>query len=104
MIGNMGKLMKQAKQMQDKMGQVKDDLAKMEKTFSAGGGAIEVTARGDYCITNISIKPEAVDPDDVDGLEDLLMTAVNGAIKEISTAAEEEMRKVTGGMNIPGLT
>lgn len=95
--------MKQAKQMQSQMNQVQEDLSKMEKTFTAGGGAIEVTARGDQSITDISIKPEAVDPDDVEGLEDLLMTAVNGALNEVKSAAEEEMQKVTGGMNMPGL-
>ena len=99
---NMGKLLKQAKQMQSRMNKLQDEIADMEKTFSAGG-AIEVTARGDNSISSIRIKPEAVDPDDVEGLEDLLMTAVNGALNEVKQAAEKEMQSVTGGMNLPGL-
>ena len=102
-MANIGKLMKQAKQMQDRMGKLQEELAQMEKTFTAGGGAIEVTARGDQSITGSRIKPEAVDPDDVEGLEDLLMTAVNGALEEVKAAAETEMKGITGGMNIPGL-
>lgn len=102
-MANMGKLLKQAKQMQNKMSQMQEELAKMEKTFTAGGGAIEVTARGDHTVTSIKIQPEAIDPEDTEGLEDLLMTAVNEALNEVKSAAEEEMKSVTGGMNIPGL-
>jgi len=102
-MANIAKLMKQAQAMQAKMKKAQQELAATEKTYSAGGGAVEVTARGDYTITAIRISPEAVDADDTEGLEDLLMTAVNGALEEIRKVAESGISQATGGMNLSGL-
>ncbi|MCF7855572.1 MAG: YbaB/EbfC family nucleoid-associated protein [Candidatus Pacebacteria bacterium] len=100
---NMGKMLKQAQKMQSQMAEIQKEIAAMEKSFSAGGGVVEAVARGDNTLTSITIKPEAVDPDDVEGLEDLILTAVNGALDEVKQAAEEKMSDITGGMSLPGL-
>ncbi len=100
---NIAKMLKQAKQMQSQMARMQEQLAAMEKTFSVGGGAVEATVRGDNTLTGLSINPEVVDHEDVEALEDMIMTAVNGAMEEIRKAAEAEMSRITGGMNLPGL-
>lgn len=102
-MANIAKMLKQAQQMQGRMAQMQEEMAQLEKSFRAGGGAVEVVARGDQTITRIAIKPEAVDPDDVEALEDLLLMAVNGALDAVKTEAAARMREVTGGINIPGL-
>jgi DNA-binding YbaB/EbfC family protein len=100
---NLNKMLKQAKQMQSQMTRMQDELARMELSYSAGGGAVEVVARGDQSVVSIKIKPEVVDPADVEGLEDLVLTAVNGALNEVKRAAKTQLSQVTGGLNIPGL-
>ncbi len=100
---NMGNMMKQAQQMQKKMGQVQEDLAKRVVEGSAGGGMVNVQVSGKQELLNIKIDKEVVDPDDVTMLEDLILAAVNQGMKNASELAEKEMGKVTGGMNIPGL-
>lgn len=70
---------------------------------AVSGGMVEVTVTGDHKIKSISIKPEAVDPDDVEMLEDMIVAAVNEAQQKADDTAAEEMGKITGGMNIPGL-
>ncbi len=102
-MANIGKMLKQAQQMQSRMAKLQEDMEKLEKSFAVGGGAVEVTARGDHSIVSISIKPEAVDLDDIEGLEDLLLTAANGALEEVKKAMQSEMSKITGGLNLPGL-
>ena len=102
-MANMNKILKQAQQMQSQMAQVQEEIAGIEKQFTAGGGAVEVTARGDHSITNIKIAPSAIDPDDAEGLEDLILTAVNGALDDVKATAEKRMKDVTGGMNLPGI-
>lgn len=102
-MANLGKMMKQAQAMQAKMKKAQEELAKTERTYSAGGGAVEVTARGDYTVTSIKLSGEAVDPDDVEGLEDLLMTAVNGALEEIRKVAESGISQAAGGMDLAGM-
>ena len=99
---NLNKMMKQAQAMQSRMKQAQDELAEMECTAKAGG-VIEVTARGDNTITAIRIEPQAVDPDDVEGLEDLILTAVNAALADVQDQAEKKMKAVTGGLNLPGM-
>ena len=101
-MSNIGKILKQAQRVQADMARVQDELAKMEKTFTAGG-AVEVVARGDQTLVRIKIKPEAVDPQDVDGLEDLILTAVNGALGAVRQETEARLKEVTGGLNLPGL-
>lgn len=102
-MANLGKMMKQAQAMQAKVKKAQAELAETERTYTAGGGAVEVTAKGDYTITSIKISPEAVDPEDVEGLEDLLLTAMNGALEEIRQLAESSISQAAGGMNLGGL-
>ncbi len=102
---NMGNLMKQAQKMQEDMAKTKESLAEMTVEVSAGGGAITVVATGNKEITSITIKPDVVDPEDIEMLQDLIMAAVNEAIRKADELNEQEMGKITGGMGggIPGL-
>lgn len=83
--------------------QVQAELEEKEVTTTAGGGAISVTANGKKELTNLTIDKEVVDPDDVEMLQDLVMAAVNEAIRQIDDMSNDEMGKITGGLNIPGL-
>ncbi len=100
---NYGKLMKQAQQMQAKMAQVQEDLKNETVESSAGGGTVKVVITGDLEIRSITIDPAAVDPEDVDLLQDMVAAAVNEAIRSAQELASQKMSAVTGGMNIPGL-
>lgn len=104
-IPNMGNLMKQAQKMQEDMAKTKESLSEMTVEASAGGGAISVVATGNKEITEILIKPEVVDPDDVEMLQDLIVAAVNEAIRKADELNEREIGKITGGMGggLPGL-
>ena len=104
-LGNLTKLMKQAQEMQSKMAEVQEELAEKEVEGAAGGGAVTVRMNGKTEVTGITIKPEAVDPDDVEMLEDLVLSAVREAHKKASEMAQEEMAKVTGGKGggLPGM-
>lgn len=101
--GNMQKQMAQIQAMQRQMEATQAEIEKMETTATAGGGAVEVTVSGAKQITNITLKPEVVDPDDVEMLQDLIMVAVNEAMRQMEQIAENEMGKITGGFSIPGL-
>lgn len=103
LVMNMGKMMKQVQKMQAEMARVQEELAEREVKANAGGGMIEVTANGKQEIIDIKIDPESVDPDDVEMLEDMVLAAVNEAMRQAQEMASEEMQKVTGGLNIPGL-
>ncbi|MFG1482303.1 YbaB/EbfC family nucleoid-associated protein [Halobacteriovorax sp. HFRX-2_2] len=103
MAKGMQGLMKQAQQMQQKISTLQKELEKRELEVSSGGGAIKITITGKQEIQAIKIDPEAVDPTDVETLEDLVLTAVNQAIKESQDMVSNAMSKVTGGLNIPGL-
>jgi len=100
---NMGKMMKQVKQMQKKVEKIQDELAEEEVEGTAGGGVVRVKANGKQEILDISIDPEVVDADDVEMLEDLILAAVNDAVNNAQELANEQMNDITGGMNIPGL-
>ncbi len=99
---NMMKLMKQAQAMQSNMQKLQADLAERTYEFSAGGGVVKAVAKGDMNVVSIQIDPKAVDPQDVDMLQDLVITAVNGALKMARDSAAEEMGKITGGLGLPG--
>ena len=99
----MNNMIKQAQKMQQDMLKMQQDLEEQEIEASAGGGMVTVKVSGKKVITSISIKPEAVDPDDVEMLEDLIMVAVNDALAKVESEAQSQMSKITGGMNIPGL-
>lgn len=103
MAKNMNGLMKQAQQMQQKMAMVQKELEARELDISSGGGAVKIKINGKQEIIDLKIDKEAVDPSDVEGLEELVLTAVNQAVKESSEMVSNAMSKVTGGINIPGL-
>jgi DNA-binding YbaB/EbfC family protein len=100
---NFGNMMKQAQKMQTKMAQVQEDLKNETLEASAGGGTVKVQITGDMQIKSITIDPSAVDPDDVEMLQDLVTAAVNEAIRSAQELASNRMGEVTGGLNIPGL-
>jgi DNA-binding YbaB/EbfC family protein len=102
-MGNMGSMMKQVQKMQQEMARLQGELEEKTVESSAGGGVVAVVATGKKEIKSISIKPEAVDPDDVEMLEDLILAAVNEALRKAEQMVAEEMSKITGGLNIPGL-
>ena len=100
---DMRKMMKQAQQMQSKMEEAKKELANKTVEASAGGGMVSVVANGNQEIVELDINPDAVDPDDVEMLEDLVVAACNEAMRKVDEMTSKEMSKVTGGMNIPGM-
>jgi DNA-binding YbaB/EbfC family protein len=93
----------QMQQMQRKMEEMQAELETREVEATAGGGAVSVTANGKKEIVKVAIKPEVVDPDDVEMLQDLIMVAVNEALRQIDEMTQSEMEKLTGGFSIPGL-
>ena len=98
MPNNMGNLMKQAQKMQRQMEESQKELEEKEVTGTAGGGAVAVTVSGKKSILKVKIDPEAVDPDDVEMLEDLIMAAANDALGKIDEMSESMMSKMTGGL------
>lgn len=100
---DMQQIMEQARLMQEQLVSAQDNLGSIEVSASAGGGMVEVVATADMKITSIHIKPEAVDPDDVDMLEDLVLTAVNAVLAKANEAANDQVAGITGGLNMPGL-
>jgi DNA-binding YbaB/EbfC family protein len=99
----MGNLMKQAQQMQQKMLKMQEEMAQRTVEASVGGGMVTVTANGKAEILAVKIEPQAVDPDDVEMLEDLVLAGVNEALRKAQEMMADEMNKLTGGMKIPGL-
>ncbi len=100
---NMNKLMKQAQQLQTKMAKMQEELGEKTVEASAGGGMIVAVANGKQELISIRIEKEVVDPEDVDMLQDLVMAAVNDALTRAKDMMNEEMGKVTQGMNLPGM-
>ena len=98
MPGNMNNLMKQGQKMQRQMEEASKALEEEELTATAGGGAVEVTVSGKKEITKIKLSEEVVDPDDIEMLEDLIMAAVNEALRQMDEKAQSSMAKITGGM------
>jgi len=101
-MGNMGNMMKQVQKMQREMAKLQEELEQRTVESSAGGGVVTVVATGKKEIKEIKIKPEAVDPDDIEMLEDLIFAAVNGALNEAEEMMTKEMSKITGGLGLPG--
>ncbi len=101
--GNMQQMLKQAQKMQQDMAALQEDIEQREFTAVSGGGAVSVTVDGKHTVKEIKIKPEIVDPDDVEMLEDLITVAVNEAIANAVKTSEDEMGAITGGLNMPGL-
>ncbi len=100
---NMGKLLKQAQQFQTKMAKLQEELGNETVEASAGGGMVTVVANGNQEVISIHIEPEVIDPDDGEMLQDLITAAVNDALSRAKTMMNEEMGKLTQGMNIPGM-
>ena len=101
--GNMQQLARQAQKLQQQMAKVQEELEAREFEASAGGGMVTVKVSGKKELLSLSIKPEAVDPDDVEMLEDMVVAAVNEAMRTASETMEREMGRLTGGLNMPGL-
>jgi len=99
----MGKMMKQAQQLQTKMLKMQEELADKTVEASAGGGMVKVVANGRPQIVLLEIEKEVVDPEDIEMLQDLILAAVNDALVKSQEMVSAEMGKLTGGMNIPGL-
>ncbi|MBQ9960967.1 MAG: YbaB/EbfC family nucleoid-associated protein [Firmicutes bacterium] len=101
--GNMQKQLQQMQAMQRKMEQMQAEIEEKEVTTTAGGGAVTVTVNGKKEVVKLEIKPEVVDPDDVEMLQDLVIVAVNEGLRQIDEISNAEMGKITGGLGIPGL-
>jgi DNA-binding YbaB/EbfC family protein len=100
---DMGKLLKQAQQMQAKMAQMQAELAEKTVEASAGGGMVKVVMNGRHEVVSVAIDPEVVDPQDVEMLEDLVAAAVTEAANRVEEMTKEGMSSITGGMGLPGM-
>lgn len=100
---DMKKMMKQAQKMQMEAARAQEEIAQMEFTATAGGGMVKATVKGDNTVTAIAIDPEAVDPEDMEMLQDMIVAAVNEALRSAGEATNARMSAVMGGMKIPGL-
>lgn len=103
MGGNANNMIRQAQKMQQEMLKAQEEIEQTEFEATAGGGAISVKMTGKKELSEIIIQPEACDPDDIEMLQDLIITAVNDVIKKVDDANNAKMSKLTGGLNIPGL-
>jgi len=100
---NMNAMILKAQKMQEQMQQKQEELSEQEFKAASGGGAVEVTMSGKKEVTGIVISPEVVDPDDIEMLGDLIMAAVNEAIRTVDDVTSAEMEKITGGLSLPGM-
>lgn len=100
---NIPNVVKQAQKMQEQMEKIQSEVEEKTVEAAAGGGAVRVVVSGKKEITEIEIKPDVVDPDDIETLQDLVMVAVNDAIRKADDMMSEAMGEITGGINIPGL-
>ena len=101
--GNMSAMLQQAQKMQEDMAALQEDLDNREYDISAGGGAVSLKISGKKQILSLDIDPEIVDPDDIETLSDILIAAVNEAIKRVEDTSNEEMSKITGALGMPGI-
>jgi DNA-binding YbaB/EbfC family protein len=102
-FGNMNKMMKQVQQMQAQMAKLQEELGEKQVETTIGGGAIQVIANGKMEIVSLKIKPEVVDPEDIEMLEDMVVAATNEALRKAQDMVNTEMAKITGGIKVPGL-
>ena len=102
-MGQQFKMLKQLQQMQAKMAKIQEELGEKTVTGTAGGGMVEVVANGHQKVLSVTVKPEVVDPADVEMLQDLVVAATNEALRKAREMVAEEMKGITGGLPIPGL-
>ncbi len=100
---DMRALMKQAQEMQAKMARVQEDLAAKTVTAEVAGGQVKVVMNGKHAVVRLEIQPAVVDPADVEFLQDLIVSALNEAVRKTDTMVQQEMSQVTGGLNLPGM-
>lgn len=100
---DMKQMMRQAQKMQKELNKAQEEIATMSFEATAGGGMVTAVASGDMAITSLTIDPDAVDPEDVEMLQDMVVAAVNEALRGVSELSNQRMSAVTGSMNIPGL-
>ena len=100
---NQGNMMKKIQQMQEDMTRIQEEIEATEFTSSVGGGAVEVTVNGSHEVLSIKMQPDVVEPEDIEMLEDLLISALNESIKKANDAMDQGMEKAKGGLSIPGL-
>ncbi len=100
---NMGNMMKQMQKMQKQMQKAQEALKEKTVQGTAGGGMVSITLNGHKEVLDVEIQPEAVDPDDVDMLQDLVVAAMNDALKKVDELVQQDLGKLTGGLNLPGL-
>lgn len=100
---NMNSMIKQAQKMQEQITELQNDIEERDFTATVGGGAVEVVVTGKKTIKSLTIKPEVVDPEDIEMLQDLIISAVNEAVNNVEATTENEMGKITGGVSLPGL-
>lgn len=101
--GNMQQMIRQAQKIQEDMAKKSEELELLETTITSGGGAVEIVITGKKVIKSLTIKPEVVDPEDIEMLQDLIIAAVNEAVRTVEEAANKEMEKISGGLNVPGM-
>ena len=99
---DMKQMMRQAQKMQKELNKAQEEIATMSFEATAGGGMVKAVATGDMNITALTIDPDAVDPEDVEMLQDMVIAAVNEALRGVSEMSNQRMNAVTGGMNLPG--
>ena len=102
-MGNMQGMMKKVQKMQQDMLKMQEELKNRTVEATAGGGAVTVVVSGRKTVEKVTIAPSAVDPEDVEMLEDLVTTAINEAMRKVDEMTEKEMGKITGGMKLPGM-
>ncbi|NVL90942.1 MAG: YbaB/EbfC family nucleoid-associated protein [Desulfobacterales bacterium] len=104
MVKGMGNMLKQAQKLQSKIFKLQEEMADRTVETTVGGGMVKAVANGKQELLSVKIEPEVIDPNDVQMLEDLVVAAVNDVLKKAQEMVSEEMTKLTGGFNIPGIT
>ncbi len=100
---NMNDMVKRAQEMQNEMQKAQEELEAMTFTTTVGGGAVEVVVTGKKELQSLTIKPEVVDPEDIEMLQDLIISAVNEGMRQVEERSDEDIQRITGGMSVPGL-
>lgn len=100
---NMSQMIKQAQKMQEQMEKAQEEINQKEYTTTVGGGVVEIKMTGDKVLRSITLKPEIVDPEAIEDLQDLIVSGVNEVLRQVETETETRMNDISGGLNIPGL-